>query len=94
MAGLSDAEYLEVYAACFANEGFVVLSFGFVVPGHSVRDVGSGRVDICAIEEVPVHVRSVGVLVSGWQADIFVQVEGCALREVEQVTFTGSASLS
>ncbi len=83
MPGLADAEDLQVDSPTPLDGGFVTAAFLVQVVREAVRQVGVPRVHIHVAEQVVIHVMPVRIRVGREQADILVQVERAAEREIE-----------
>ena len=83
MAGLADAQQLEVNAAESLDQGLVMPAFGVEVFGQAVGQMRVSRVNIDLVKQVPVHVVAVRIGVCREQAHVLVQVERPAQRKIQ-----------
>ena len=83
VAGLPDAEELEVDAAKPGNGGFVTPALGVEVGRLAIRQVRIARIDVHVSEQVLVHVMPVRVRIARRQADVLVEVKGAAQGEIQ-----------
>ena len=83
MACLADAQQLHIDPACLSNEVLIASRLGSQIVRHAIRDVRIGKVNIHSTKQMMIHVKAVGVFVLGRDADVFIQVERAAPREVQ-----------
>ena len=83
MPGFADAEQLQVNAAEPLDGGFVAAAFLVQVAREAIGQVGVPRINVHVAEQVVIHVVPIRVRVGREQADILVEVERAAEREVE-----------
>ena len=81
--GLADAQELQVNAAEALDGGLVAAAFLVQVAREAIGQVGVPRINVHVAEQVVIHVVAVGVRVGGKQADILVEVERAAEREIK-----------
>src|SRR6516165_6267647 len=60
---------------CLSNQLLVPRSSRAQIGGHAVRDARVGKVNIHPTKQVMIHVKSIGMLVLGRHANVFVQVK-------------------
>ena len=82
MAVLADPEELEVDASGVLDQPLIVRDLRAEVCGHAVGHMGIVAPDVGAIEQSLVHVMTIRLGVVRRYADIFVEVEAVAAREV------------
>ena len=83
MTRLADCQELHINPSLLPDELLIVFRFRTQIARHAIRDVRVGEVDIHPAEEVMIHVKAIGMLVLGGDADVFIQVERAAPREVQ-----------
>jgi hypothetical protein len=83
VAVAADAENLEVDAAGVLDPLLVLPAMDLEIERPAIGHVGAFGVDIDVVEQVLLHEGPVALRMSGAQADVFVQIEGRYLREVE-----------
>ena len=82
MAVFADPEKLQVDASRLLDPPFITCHLFAEIGRHAVEQMGIGLHDVDLVEQASVHVAAIGVFVPCRYADIFVEVEGAAAREI------------
>ena len=77
----SHAKNLQLNFA-LGNDGTELGNVGFDVAG-ALSNIGVGFVDIYMVKEVCIHEITVALLMGGLKADVFVQIHGADLAEIQ-----------
>ncbi len=89
MAGLTDAQELQVQPAGIPDALLVLGGSGAKIRRHTIGHMGFGEVHIHPAEKVAIHVKAIRVLVLCRNTDILVEVEGTAGREIQPFVLVG-----